>query len=146
MENSKNSCVFYESWIDAIAKIPSDKDARMMFNAIFYYGAYGIEPELSFPYDSIFETMRHELDRATERYQNSKENGKNGGRPKKWIDQKEAEDLYEKLGTWKAVAQELGVDEDTLRKAKFKWEQKDNTDEQTKNTESSDNIGVFTDM
>ena len=93
-----------------------------LYDAIADYALDGIEPDLSGTIGAIFEMARRNIEEANTRYDKSIEAGKQGGRPRKWIDQKEAEELFTELGSWSAVAEKLDVAENTLLKARRVWE------------------------
>ena len=95
--------------------------------------------DVPYPYGAAIIQMLASVNFAKERYDRSVENGAKGGRPTKWVEQKEAEALYAKLKSWKAVAEALGIDEDTLRKARFAWSRKT---EKPKNLNVNDNDNV----
>lgn len=61
-----------------VAKVPEEQRGALLW-ALAQYGTYGVEPELDWPLDAIFESLREDID-------NSKRaitNGGTGGRGKK---------------------------------------------------------------
>lgn len=118
----RDGFVFYVSFAEQINLVPDEEERAKLRKAIIEYGLYGTEPQFGYPLIATFTPIKGAIDRAAERFDRSVENGKKGGRPSKWIEREEAERLYKELGTWNAVAEALGVDEDTLRKARFAWE------------------------
>ena len=103
--------------------LPDDQYIRVS-KAFIRKGLYGTEPDLSPLENALINQMFVNVQAAKDRYGRSKENGAKGGRPRKWIDQEEAEALFKEHGNWKAVAEALDVDEDTLRKARTAWSKK----------------------
>jgi len=73
----RESFVFYKSFYESIKEL-DPKDQVQIYNAIFEYEFYKIEPELSGVYKSIFTLIIPQLEANNKRY----ENGKKGGRPK----------------------------------------------------------------
>ena len=73
----RESFVFYKSFYDSIKEL-DDKDQVIIYNAIFEYEFYKIEPELKGANKSIFTLILPQLEANDKRY----ENGKKGGRPK----------------------------------------------------------------
>ena len=117
----RDSFVFYRSYRNA-AKMLDEHNRATLYDAIADYALDGIEPDLSGTIGAIFEMARRNIEEANTRYDKSIEAGKQGGRPRKWIDQKEAETLFTELGSWSAVAEKLDVAENTLLKARRVWE------------------------
>ena len=126
--------VLFESFIEAIDQLPEDRQWPF-FKAIVAYRLDGKEPEFLSPLERMaFTVMKSSLDASAERYKKAVDDGQKGGRPKKWIDREEAEEAFARLKSWAAVAAELDVNEDTLRKARRKWsEQKTRKTEKPKN-------------
>lgn len=119
----RDGFVFYVSFAEQINLVPDEAEREKLRKAIIEYGLYGTDPEFGYPLIATFTPIKKAIDRAAARFDRSVENGKKGGRPSKWIEREDAERLYKELGTWNAVAETLGVDEDTLRKARFAWQQ-----------------------
>lgn len=117
----RDGFVFYKSFAEQINLVPDEAERAKLRKAIIDYGLYGTDPEFGYPLIATFTPIKEGIDRAAERFDRSVENGKKGGRPSKWIEREEAERLYEQYGNWKDVAEVLGVDEDTLRKARYAW-------------------------
>ena len=73
----RESFVFYKSFFESIKEL-DPKDQVQIYNAIFEYEFYKIEPELSGVCKSIFTLILPQLEANNKKY----ENGKKGGRPK----------------------------------------------------------------
>lgn len=78
--------------------------------------------ELKYPVNALVAQMIASVKAAQDRHDKAEEDGKKGGRPRKWVDKEEAEALFAELGTWSAVAEKLDVSENTLLKARRVWE------------------------
>lgn len=85
---SKESCVFYKSFYDAIKNVPKESQLEL-YNAVFEYSFNDTIPDFT---DGIakamFILMKPNIDSANARYRASVENGKKGGRPNKKTQQK----------------------------------------------------------
>ena len=130
----RDSFVFYRSYRNA-AKMLDEHNRAILYDAIADYALDGIEPDLSGTIGAIFEMARRNIEEANTRYDKSIEAGKQGGRPRKWIDREEAERLYAELKSWDKVADELGVARETLRKARAVWNA-----QKPKNLNVNDNV------
>lgn len=130
----RDSFVFYRSYRNA-AKMLDEHNRAILYDAIADYALDGIEPDLSGTIGAIFEMARRNIEEANTRYDKSIEAGKQGGRPRKWIDREEAERLYTELKSWDKVADELGVARETLRKARAVWNA-----QKPKNLNINDNV------
>lgn len=118
----RNSFVFYKSYSAGFEWLTAEEELAVR-RAIENYALNGAEPEqLTGTSRAVFEVVRPLIDNSIARYEQSVESGKQGGRPTKWIDRGEAEKLYAELGSWDAVAKAMKVSKDTLRKARFAWE------------------------
>ena len=73
----KDSMIFYKSFIDALNELP-DEDRLKLYDAIFAFGIYGTEPELSGIDAAVFTLVRPQIEANNRKY----ENGVKGGRPK----------------------------------------------------------------
>ena len=110
-----------DSYIKAIDQLPSDRQWPFL-KALVSYRFEGKEPTFDSPLERMaFTVIKPTIDSVAERYEKAVTDGQKGGRPKKWIDRKEEEEAYARLGNWDAVAKELNVSDDTLRKARTKW-------------------------
>lgn len=78
----KDSFVFYRSFIEAGEDLDGDTFKRLIM-AIGKYAMDGTEPELQGVDNALFKSWRPLVDKANERYEKQRENGKKGGRPKK---------------------------------------------------------------
>lgn len=79
------SMIFYKSFYDAIKGLDAELQAEI-YNAVFSYGLYGEELELSPIANTIFTLIKPQIDANNKRKENGKkgaEYGKLGGRPKK---------------------------------------------------------------
>lgn len=61
-----------------VARVPEEHRGMFLW-ALAQYGTYGIEPELAWPLDAIFESLREDIDNS----KRSIANGKRGGRGNK---------------------------------------------------------------
>ena len=73
----RDSIVFYKSFVDALKALP-DEDRLKLYDAIFEFGIYGVEPELSGIDAAVFTLVRPQIEANNRKY----ENGVKGGRPK----------------------------------------------------------------
>lgn len=96
MGEMKDSFVLYTSIKDVLDEL-TDEEAGILFKAIVEYQATGEVPELPRCLKLFFITVKQDLDRNNEKYEETcrqrRENGKKGGRPKK---AKASEDEEEK--------------------------------------------------
>lgn len=114
-----------DSFIEAIDQLPADRQWPFL-KALFDYRMEGKEPELDSPLERMaFTVIKRSIDASAERYEKAVEDGQKGGRPKRWIEREEAEEAYARLKSWDAVAKELDVSKETLRKARIKWAEYD---------------------
>lgn len=118
--------VFYSSFAEAIRLIPDKEQQLNLFWAIVEYGLTGTPKNLEYPINLPYTQMMASIKSSSENYRKCKKLGKYGslgGRPqkRKWIDREEAERRYEKLGSWRAVAESLGVSLDTIKRARKVW-------------------------
>lgn len=114
--------VVLQSYIDAINELPEER-RWPFFCELFDYRMNGAEihPQSASERVAMLLIMPV-VDKSATRYDAAKKNGEKGGRPRKWIDQTEAEMLYSELGSWDKVADELDVDRKTLRRARVAWQ------------------------
>ena len=128
MKGERDSFVFYRSFREPIALMPEDDQLAFFWDFIDCCLGDKELSDVPYPRNAIMAQMLSSVSIAKARYEKSVENGakggEKGGRPKKWIAQEEAEALYAELKNWKAVADALEVDEDTLRKLRYAWDQK----------------------
>lgn len=85
---NKNSFVFYRSFREAVAELPSEQRLEF-YEAIIDYALDGTEPELSPLMNAMFKLAEPVLERNNTLY----ENGRKGGRPKKSTETKENQRL-----------------------------------------------------
>lgn len=120
----KDSFVFYRSFWEVLKSLPQEKDVLYLLKSLCLYALDDVEPDLPYPLSSVFIQMKANLDASGKRYDKAVEDGQKGGRPRKWVNQAEAEMLYADLRSWKKVAEELDVSSETLRKARLAWNSK----------------------
>lgn len=71
----------FESFGDVLARIPDQRDRERLAYAILDYGINETEPELEFPLDAIFESLRGDIDNSANAQSRNR-----GGRPRKTLD------------------------------------------------------------
>lgn len=80
------------TWCDkftrALEKVP-DEQFVVLVRAILAYGSDGVEPELEFPLDAIFESFREDIDYS----HNRRQSGNKGGKARSGGDSEEASKL-----------------------------------------------------
>ena len=108
--------------------------------AVMDFGLYGELPDDEsdvwlYGFDGVITS----ISAAKGRYEKARANGKKGGRPTISLDEAEVMKMKEELKTWKAVAAELGIDEDTLRRQRKIWNEKA---EKPKNLNDNVNVNV----
>ena len=118
----KDSFIFYKSFFDAAAQAP---DASLQKEILWYLvevclGILAVD-DIPFPASAIAVQALASVESAKRRYDKSIEDGKKGGRPRKWVDRAEAERLFAELGSWSKVAESLNVSDDTIYRARMKW-------------------------
>ena len=122
----RDSFVFYSSFLDTIERAPE----QVRLSLFIELCNCGLErkklSEVEYPVCLFVTQAMANVERSNKRYEQAVENGKQGGRPKKWIDQAEAEKLFSELGSWNAVAEKLDVSPNTLYKARSIWEERKN--------------------
>ena len=118
----RDSFVFYSSFLDTIERAP-EQVRLSLFTELCNCGLERKKlSEVEYPVCLFVTQAMANVERSNKRYEQAVENGKQGGRPKKWIDQTEAEKLFSELGSWNAVAEKLNVSRNTLYKARSIWE------------------------
>ena len=118
----RDSFVFYSSFLDTIERAP-EQVRLSLFTELCNCGLERKKlSEIEYPVCLFVTQAMANVERSNKRYEQAVENGKQGGRPKKWIDQAEAEKLFSELGSWNAVAEKLDVSPNTLYKARSIWE------------------------
>ena len=118
----RDSFVFYSSFLDTIERAP-EQVRLSLFTELCNCGLERKKlSEVEYPVCLFVTQAMANVERSNKRYEQAVENGKQGGRPKKWIDQAEAEKLFSELGSWNAVAEKLNVSRNTLYKARSIWE------------------------
>ena len=122
----RDSFVFYSSFLDTIERAP-EQVRLSLFTELCNCGLERKKlSEVEYPVCLFVTQAMANVERSNKRYEQAVENGKQGGRPKKWIDQAEAEKLFSELGSWNAVAEKLDVSPNTLYKARSIWEERKN--------------------
>ena len=137
----RDSFVFYSSFLDTIERAP-EQVRLSLFTELCNCGLERKKlSEVEYPVCLFVTQAMANVERSNKRYEQAIENGKQGGRPKKWIDQTEAEKLFSELGSWNAVAEKLDVSPNTLYKARSIWEERKNL-KNLKNLNVNDNDNV----
>ena len=137
----RDSFVFYSSFLDTIERAP-EQVRLSLFTELCNCGLERKKlSEVEYPVCLFVTQAMANVERSNKRYEQAIENGKQGGRPKKWIDQTEAEKLFSELGSWNAVAEKLDVSPNTLYKARSIWEERKNL-KNLKNLNDNDNDNV----
>jgi hypothetical protein len=108
------SCVFYSSWHDAISRLPQ-KEQLNAYKMILDYSLNFIEPEddKSLAY-TIFVMAKPSIESAEERYNESVEKGKKGGRPSV-IDKEQVLELSSQGMKPAEIAKKLGYNRDSVK-------------------------------
>lgn len=137
----RDSFVFYSSFLDTIERAP-EQVRLSLFTELCNCGLERKKlSEIEYPVCLFVTQAMANVERSNKRYEQAVENGKQGGRPKKWIDQTEAEKLFSELGSWNAVAEKLDVSPNTLYKARSIWEERKNL-KNLKNLNVNYNVNV----
>lgn len=91
------------TWCDkftrALEKVP-DEQFVVLVRAILAYGSDGVEPELEFPLDAIFESFREDIDYS----HNRRQSGNKGGKARSGGDSEEASKQSETASKLSATA------------------------------------------
>ena len=91
------------TWCDkftrALEKVP-DEQFVVLVRAILAYGSDGVEPELEFPLDAIFESFREDIDYS----HNRRQSGNTGGKARSGGDSEEASKQSETASKLSATA------------------------------------------
>lgn len=119
-----DSFVFYRSFKDTVDYFEGGERQECLYYAVECLLGDRDPHDVPYPYGAAIIQMQASVNAAKDRHEKAIEDGAKGGRPKKWIEQEEAQALYAELKNWKAVAEALDVDEDTLRKARSAWSRK----------------------
>ena len=72
----------YYDWLDVMEAL-SDGERGRLITAVLMYARDGVSPSLSGAERYVFPAIRSQIDRDKKSYEESVENGKKGGRPKK---------------------------------------------------------------
>ena len=138
----KDSFIFYKSFYDAAAQAPNEAEREdiLWYLVEVCLGVKEIE-DIPFPASAVAVQALASVESAKRRYDKSVEDGKKGGRPRRWVDRAEAEKLFAKLGTWTKVAEALEVSDDTLYRARMRWK-RDAAKPQNPNVYVSDYVSV----
>lgn len=78
---TKESFVFYKSFYEAINKLPEEYQLELM-KVIMIYNFEEELPKMSPVVEAMFTLIKANIDKASQRYEASVENGKKGGAPK----------------------------------------------------------------
>lgn len=108
------SCVFYSSWHDAIGRLPQ-KEQLNAYKMILDYSLNFKEPrdDSSLAY-TIFVMAKPSIESAEDRYNESVERGKTGGRPS-IIDKEKVLELNSKGMKPAEIAKKLGYNRDSVK-------------------------------
>lgn len=118
----RDSFVFYSSFADSIETAPEEMQLEL-YKALVECGLERKAiTDISFPASMFITQAMASISNAQKRHEQAVENGGKGGRPRKWVDREEAEQLYAELKSWDKVADKLGVARETLRKARAVWD------------------------
>lgn len=117
-----DSFVFYSSFADSIETAPEEMQLEL-YKALVECGLERKAiTDISFPASMFITQAMASISNAQKRHEQAVESGGKGGRPRKWVDREEAEQLYAELKSWDKVADKLGVARETLRKARAVWD------------------------
>lgn len=78
----KDSFVFYRSFYESLKDLPDEQQLKF-YRAITEYALDDTEPDFTGLEKSLFTQIKFSLDEAKRRYEESRLNGKKGGRPRK---------------------------------------------------------------
>ena len=110
--------VVLPSYVEAIRLLPEER-RWPFFEELFKYHMDGTEPEPQTDLERMaLVTIFPVIDRSVERYNANRENGQQGGRPRKWIPPEEWK-AYRKKHSQKETAAHFGISISTLQR----WEQ-----------------------
>lgn len=141
MAEKTDSFVFYNSFREAIRRVPDNMRLQVYDDFFDVCLGYKSIDDVGFPSDTILCSCLPVIEAAKRRYNKAVEDGAKGGRPSKWIDKDEAEQIYKEAGSWNAVAEKLNVDIKTLQKARFSWYGKNGKNPNV-NVNENDNVNV----
>ena len=113
--------VFYKSFMDAVDYFGEEERKDCLYYAVKCFLGEMDPHDVPYPFGAAVIQMQASVDAAKARYKKAIENGSKGGRPPKQLDFAETDALFKELRSWKAVAEKVGVDEDTLRKFRTTW-------------------------
>lgn len=127
-EIKNNSFVFYATSLEMVETLEVDYPdmAAELLRSIIEYGIYGEYESKNPIIKSMMISIGFGIDKAKERYNNSVENGKKGGRPSIELNEEEVNQKKQELKTWKAVAAYYDITEQTLRTKRTEWEKAKN--------------------
>lgn len=107
------------TWCDkftrALEKVP-DEQFVVLVRAILAYGSDGVEPELEFPLDAIFESFREDIDYS----HNRRQSGNKGGKARSGGDSEEASKQSETASKLSATASKLSATASKQSETAFK--------------------------
>ena len=87
----KDSFVFYRSFFESLKELPDEQQLKF-YRAITEYALDDTEPDFTGLEKSLFTQIKFSLDEANRRYEESRLNGKKGGRPRK-VEEKSIEEI-----------------------------------------------------
>lgn len=133
-----DSFVFYRSFFDTAQLIDDIEERLMLYEGLMQFGLEGEKPNLPYPLNAILEQMTASVKAASDRYAASKENGQQGGRPKKYIPPEEWK-AYRKEHTQKETAEYFGISVDTLQRWEKTAKPQNLNNNDNKNLNANDN-------
>ena len=141
-EKVRNSFVFYGTFRESISKLPKHMQYICLENLIDCCLGLKSVDELKTPYNALVNQMLYSVKKADARYEKAKERGRKGGRPEKKINREEAERLYKELGSWEAVATQIGVSYKSISRARKTWDKNIGQNGQNLNKNINTNIDI----
>lgn len=110
--------LFYETFMEAIELAPERQQNRILRHLVECGLGWRSVESLPYPSNAIVRQMITNIERANERYYLACRNGEKGGHPKLAVDLELAQQLYEELRDWDAVAKRMDISRATLYRAR----------------------------
>ena len=114
----RQAFVFYESFFEAIKKVPERQQKRVLWHLVECGLNQRSVESLPYPSNAIISTMITNVEYADRRYYAAHRNGEKGGHPKLSVDLDLAQELYVELQDWDAVAKRMDISRATLFRAR----------------------------
>ena len=114
----REAFVFYDSFFRAIRLLPPNRQnlvLRHLIECALHYRPVHSPP---YPSNAIVSQMLTNIDYADRRHTIAIRNGESGGRPKLEVDLKLAQELYTQSHSWKTVAEQMGISDASLYRAR----------------------------